>query len=59
MRGDRTYFQFYYLLPDIRPHLARNIFKKGTQDYYPEFPSCFAERAFESLIPLQPPQFVL
>ena len=59
MRSDRTYFQFYYLLPDIRPHLTGEIFKKGTQEYYPEFPSCFAERAFSCLIPLQPPQFLL
>lgn len=59
MRGDRTYFQFYYLLPEIRPHLTGEIFKKGTQDYDPEFPSCFAARAFWCLILLQPSQFVL
>ena len=33
---------FYYVLPDIHPHLTGEIFKKGTQEYYPEFPLCFA-----------------
>ena len=53
MRSDRTYFQFYYLLPDIRSSLTEQIFKKGTQEYYPEFPPCFAARAFFSF-PLNP-----